>query len=153
MPSSKNRKKKLVAILAGVAVAAAVSASASTLGGAYAHGLGADVATTSSVLTQGVVVTWDTEYQAGGYVVKNVTLQAKGTNETIPAGADVKLTVTGNTAGDPAAAAGKLTELTKKTSAAAKSVTLPVTGTVPAHDVVGVAVVIDGNNVAAAPQS
>jgi hypothetical protein len=150
MPS-KNRKKKLVAILAGIAVAAAVSASASTLGGTATDAMGADLAATKSAVTKGVVVAWDTAYSATAkeYVVTGVTLKTKDATEKFPTGSEVKLTVTGNSDGDASKPLAALSTPLTKTGANTTEVSW--TGLdIPAADVLGVAVVVDGNAVAAA---
>ncbi|MBF0817093.1 hypothetical protein E4U02_11760 [Microbacterium paludicola] len=144
-------KKKIIAVLAGVAVAAAVSASASTLGGAGVEALGADAGTAASGVTKGVVVTWDTAFSTATneYVVTGVTLKTKdGATETFPKGADVKLSVLGNAAGKAADPQSKLAEFSDLNLAAAKNtITWPTS--IPAQDVLGVAVVVDGNAVPA----
>ncbi|MFL0410387.1 hypothetical protein ACH0AH_04330 [Microbacterium paludicola] len=147
-----RNKKKILAVLAGVAVAAAVSASASTLGGAGAETLGADAGTTISAVTKGVVVSWDTEFSTttNEYVVTGVTLKTKDdATETFPEGADVKLTVLGNASGKAADAQSALDEMSELDLADATT-TITWTGTtIPAQDVLGVAVVVDGNAVPA----
>lgn len=149
MPALTRTKKKIVAVLAGVAVAAAVGASASTLGGTSAEALGADAGTVASAVSQGVVVSWDTEYsaQAGEYVVTGVTLKTKGAGEAFPAGADVKLAVTGSASGSASDPQTKLAEFGKILTTAQASLTWPAS--IPAQDVLGVAVVVDGNAVPA----
>ena len=89
----KNRKKKMIAILGGVAVAAAVGASAASLGGITTDWLGANSNVVQSPVTGGLQVDWDTAYDAdlGYYVVSAFTLDTIDDTETLPEGAEVKL--------------------------------------------------------------
>lgn len=155
--SRRTHKRKIVAVAAGVAIAAAVAASASTLGGAAAHTIGADTASAASVLTNGVTVAWDTTFSTakGEYVVTGVTVSTKG-GELIPAGADVKLTILGNDAGKASDATNALGEFkatvaTSATAGVTSVSTWSQTPAIDAHDITGVAVVVDGNSVAATP--
>ncbi|MEL5990879.1 hypothetical protein ACOKGD_14625 [Microbacterium phosphatis] len=139
----RTHKRKIVAVLAGVAVAAAVSASASTLGGATAQTIGADTAPMGSVLSEGVNVAWDTAFVGDAYQVTSVTLTTNA-GEKIPAGAEIKLAVLGDGAVDDA-----LVELGKTLTAAEPAVTWSGQS-IPAASITGVAVLIDGNAVDAA---
>lgn len=133
------RKKSVVAVLAGIVVAGALSASATTLGGVYWAQLGADTAAVASPVTKGVEVTWDTAYDKAtqGYVVSGVTLATHDRSESIPADARVKLTVTDK-------AGTSLGEYTSTDGG--KTWTAP-TKVITAEDVEGVAVVINGTTV------
>ena len=135
------RKKSIIAVLAGVVVAGALSASAATLGGAYWAQLGADTAVVASPVTKGVDVTWDTGYDrdAKGYAVRSIKLATHDRAESIPGDAQVKLTVTGKdgaSLGEYASADGGRTWTTPKS-------------TVLAEDVEGVSVVVNGTQVQA----
>lgn len=138
----KNQKKKLIAVLAGAAVAAAVSASAATLGGITGSGIGANSAVVGSPVEKGVVVAWETDYSASAdaYVVTDVSLSTRDRAEAIPATAEVKLTVTGKDGaelGEYVSIDGGSTWEVKPTTA------------IPAAAVLGVAVVIDGGETTA----
>jgi len=135
------RKKSIIAVLAGVVVAGALSASAATLGGAHWAQLGADTAAVASPVTNGVDVTWDTAYDktAKGYVVSSVKLTTHDKKESIPGDAQVKLTVTGK---DGASLGEYTSDDGGKNWAEPKS-------SIAAHDVEGVAVVINGTTVSA----
>jgi hypothetical protein len=135
------RKKSIIAVLAGVVVAGALSASAATLGGAYWAQLGADNAAVASPVTKGVEVTWETAYDndAEGYVVSSVKLATHDRAESIPGDAQVKLTVSGEdgaSLGEYASTDGGRTWTTPRS-------------TVLAEDVEGVSVVINGTQVQA----
>lgn len=73
---SKNMRKKSVAILAGLAIAGTVSASAASLGGLNSNDLGADTGDVSSCDTNGVGVDYTTTFDAalGEYVVDGISL-------------------------------------------------------------------------------
>lgn len=133
------RKKSIIAILAGVVVAGALSASAATLGGAHWAQLGGDTAAVAAPVTNGVDVTWDTAYSktAKQYVVSSVNVTTHDKKESIPADAQVKLTVT-NADGAP------LGEYTSTDGG--KTWTKPEAA-ITAHDVEGIAVVINGTKV------
>ena len=73
---SKNMRKKSVAILAGIAIAGAVGASAASLGGLGGEDLGADTGDVASCDTNGIIVAYSTSYSpaAGEYVVDSIDL-------------------------------------------------------------------------------
>lgn len=142
---NKPRKKNIVAVLAGVAVAAAVTASAASLGGISTEWLGANSNVVASPITGGLSITWDTAYSstAGHYIVTDFELDTIDDSETLPEGADIQLALqlTG----------AKVAEF-EGTIGSGGSVdfdgTFPV---IAAHDVEGVSVVlIGGGKVAAA---
>jgi hypothetical protein len=138
------RKKNVVALLAGVAVATAVAASAASLGGITTQWLGANSNAVQSPVTGGVDVTWDTSYDAklGYYVVSGFTLDTADEAETLPAGADIALTL--QLAEGTTEFEGTIeTDGTVDFGAAA----LPE---IAAHDVEGVSVVITGGGSTAA---
>jgi hypothetical protein len=132
-------KKKTIAVVAGIAVFAAVSASAATLGGAKTDDLGANSNAVASQLTGGVNVSFTTTYDAtlGGYKVSGVTLAANGA-ETIPPTAAVQLTLKDSTG----ASLGQITGTGTTLGAPAS--------TIAAHDVYGVSLVINGGATTAA---
>ncbi len=136
------QKKSVIAVLAGVVVAGALSASAATLGGVYRAQLGGDAATVASPVTRGVDVTWGTSYSsaAKAYVVTGLTVTAHDHSEAIPPTAQVRLTVTN-------AGGSSLGEFTSTDGGA--SWTTPA-GTILAEDVEGLAVVINGTTVGVA---
>jgi hypothetical protein len=134
-----SMKRKTIAVVAGIAVFAAVSASAATLGGIKTDDLGANSNAVAGQLTQGVNVSFTTAYDAtlGGYKVTGVTLGTNG-SETIPATAAVSLTLKG--------ASGVLLGTLTGTGS-----TLTYSGaTIAAHDVQGVSLVINGGATTAA---
>lgn len=132
-------KKKVIAILAGVAIFGAVSASAATLGGLTTNDVGANSNSVKSPVSNGVSVSWLTAYDAtlGGYKVSGVELSANGA-EVIPASSVVKLTLTDETG----ASLGEITGTGTTLGA-------PAT-TIPANSVYGVSLVINGGTVSAA---
>ncbi|MEA5118814.1 MAG: hypothetical protein VB036_14540 [Propionicimonas sp.] len=138
----KFQKKSIVAVLAGVVVAGALSASAATLGGVYRAQLGGDNAGVSSPLTKGLDVSWGTTYNktAKAYVVNGVTVAAHEKTESIPANAQVRLTVT-DADGD---ALGEFTSTDGGTTWSATSTAIP------AAEVEGLAVVINGTSISIA---
>ncbi len=131
-------RNKTFAVVAGVAVFAAVSASAASLGGVETSDLGANSNSVKAQLADGVGVSFDTEYDStlGAYVVSAVNLTALGAG-SIPATAQVQLTLK-DVSGD------SLGELTGTGS------TLSAPSNVLAHDVYGVSLVINGGTVTAA---
>ena len=134
----KIQKKSVVAILAGVAVAGALSASASTLGGIATAAIGADKTSVASPVENGVVVNWDTAYSttAGAYVINGVELSTADASESIPAHSDVELAVSGQN--------GLLGEFESTDGGA--TWTAPAQS-ILAQSVTGVAVVINGDAV------
>ncbi|MGC3954973.1 MAG: hypothetical protein QM804_12155 [Propionicimonas sp.] len=131
-----------MAVLAGVVVAGALSASAATLGGVHWAQLGADTAVVAAPISKGVDVTWETAYsqQAKGYAVTGIALAAHNSSESIPTDAQVKLSVTGSggaVLGEYVSTDGGRTWSTKPAAA------------ILAKDVEGVAVVINGTKVQA----
>jgi hypothetical protein len=140
-----SMKKKTIAIVAGIAVFAAVSASAATLGGLTTGDVGANSNTVAGQLTQGVNVSFTTAYDStlGGYKVTGVTLTANGT-EKFPANGAIALTLK-NTSGT------SLTELTLTPTTAAATETIPYSGaTISAYSVGGVSLVVNGGATTAA---
>ena len=74
----KNMRKKSVAILAGLAIAGTVGASAASLGGIGGDDLGADAAAVESCDTDGVVLDYSYQYDATAaeYLVSSVDVTA-----------------------------------------------------------------------------
>ena len=72
----KSMRKKSVAILAGVAIAGAVGASAASLGGLGGNDLGADTGDVASCDTDGIDVAYTTSYDATAaeYLVDSIDL-------------------------------------------------------------------------------
>ncbi len=134
----KIHKKGVVAVLVGVAVAGALSASATTLGGIATSAIGADKTSVASPVEKGVVVHWDTTYSAtaGAYVVNGVELSTADPSEQVPAHSAVALAVSG--------ANGLLGEFTSTNGGT--TWTAPAQ-TILAQNVTGVAVVINGDAV------
>jgi len=131
-------RNKAIAIVAGVAVFAAVSASAATLGGLTTNDVGANSNTVKAQVTNGVTVSWATAYNSTiqGYALTSVTLTP--VSGTIPATAATRLTLT-NAAGT---VLGELTGTGTTLSAAGL--------TIPAHDIYRASLVINGGTVTAA---
>ncbi|MGO1489341.1 MAG: hypothetical protein ACTHWA_12450 [Arachnia sp.] len=132
-------KRKIAAVAAAAAVFAAVTVSAATLGGVQTDSVGANSNEVAAPVTKGVSLSWDTAYDAkeAAYVVDGIELTALDANESIPATAEVKVTITGV----------KDTVLGEYTSTTgAKGFSVP-TAPIPAHDVEGVSVVINGGAV------
>ena len=73
---SKSMRKKSVAVLAGLAIAGAVGASAASLGGLNSDNLGADTGEVASCDTDGIDVGYTTEYNATAaeYIVTSIDL-------------------------------------------------------------------------------
>ncbi len=134
-----SMKRKTIAIVAGIAVFAAVSASAATLGGLSTSNLGANSNGVVSSVQNGVTVTFTTAYDAtlGGYKITGETL-AVTSPDAIPATAAVSLTLKDSTGAALATVTGT-----------GSSLGAPST-TVAAHDVYGVSLVINGGAVNAA---
>lgn len=132
-------RNKSVAVLAGLAVFAVVSASAATLGGLSTNDLGANSNDVKAQSSAGVAISWTTAYDAalnggdGAYKISGVTL-----TPAAPAGSDVKLTLKDSTG----ASLGEITTV-------AGVLTMPATA-IAAHDVYGVSLVINGGTVTAA---
>ena len=134
-----SMKRKTIAVVAGIAVFAAVSASAATLGGLKTDDLGANSNAVAGQLTGGVNVSFTTAYDStlGGYKVTGVTLTANG-SETFPTTGAVSLTLKGASG----ASLGTIT---------GTGGTLTYSGTtIAAHDVQGVSLVVNGGVTTAA---
>lgn len=133
----KPSKKNILAVFAGVAVAAAVTASAASLGGLSTQWLGANSNVVEPQIQNGLDVTWDTAYDAasGYYVVDGFTVATSNDDESLPEGAELKLTLklTGDATQEFTGAIGT-----------DGSIVFDTTPLVAAHDVVGVSVVIVG---------
>lgn len=73
---SKSMRKKSVAVLAGLAIAGAVGASAASLGGLNSDDLGADTGDVASCDTDGIDVDYTTSFDAtaGEYIVTAIVL-------------------------------------------------------------------------------
>lgn len=127
-----HAKKKIIAVVAGLAVFAAVSASAATLGGVAADSVGADSGAVTGPVTDGVVVSWQVAYVASvGYVVSGATLtETDGT--ALAATSEVRITVLDNS-GD---AVGQLTGTGASLGAPSTQIRVA--------DVFGVDVVVNG---------
>lgn len=141
MNSIEFSKRKVGAILAGAAVFAVVSASAATLGGLQTNHLGANSNEVIAPVTKGVGISWTTTYNdtAEAYVVDGITLTALDPGESIPATAEVKVTLA-NEAG------GSLGEYVS-TNGGSTWTTAPAPGSVTAHDVERASVVINSGAV------
>ncbi|HEY2644964.1 MAG TPA: hypothetical protein VGI56_14510 [Galbitalea sp.] len=136
-------KRKTIAIVAGLAVFAAVSASAATLGGLTTNDLGANSAAVAGQLTGGVTVTFTTAYDAtlGGYKITGVNLAGTTATEKFPVGANIALTVKGTSN-------ASLVELTATQGAASNTASLTYAGpTISAYSVQGAALVVNGGAV------
>jgi hypothetical protein len=132
-------KRTTIAIVAGLAVFAAVSASAATLGGLTTSDLGANSNSVASTVANGVTVAFTTAYDAtlGGYKITGESLSVTSP-DTIPATAAVSLTLKDSTG-------AVLTTIT------GTGATLGAPGTtIAAHDVYGVSLVINGGATTAA---
>jgi hypothetical protein len=128
-----------IAIVAGVATFAGVTASAATLGGIKTADVGANSNAVAPQLSGGLVATFATAYNStvGYYTVNSVTLTRISGGESIPATAIVRVTLKG--------AAGTFGEYVQ-TGGTAVAITVPVA----AADVTGISVVINGGAVTAA---
>ena len=94
-------KRKALAVVIGAAVFAIVGASAATLGGIQTNDLGANSNTVKGHVTQGVALSWDTEYSASlnAYVVTGMELTPVSASETIDDEAEVKVTLVDSSGG------------------------------------------------------
>ncbi len=142
-------KLNVIAVVAGVAVFAGVSASAATLGGIKTDDLGANSNSVVSLVTSGASVTYSVAYDAtlGYYKVTGVSVAPIGATESFGAGASIKLTLKG-------AAGVSLGEYTGTgiagTGPTTGLVTLTPPGTaVAAADVIGASLVVNGGGVTA----
>lgn len=135
---ARTPARKVIALVGGAAVFAVVSASAATLGGLQTDHLGANSNDVASPIENGVAVSWDTAYDgtAQAYVVSGMTLAALDADESIPDGAEVRLTLT-DASGDA---------LGEFVSTNGGSTWTAPTG-ILAHDVFGASVVINGGAV------
>ena len=135
-------KKKLIAVVAGIAVFAAVSASAATLGGIDTSVVGANSNDVAAPVDAGVTVAWSVGYDTtlNAYAVTGATLTANG-GQTISADAEVLMTVL-DVAGAP------IMEL----SGTGATLGAPATP-LAANDVYGVSLVINGGSVTAAVET
>ncbi|MCU1414513.1 MAG: hypothetical protein JWN80_1853 [Microbacteriaceae bacterium] len=147
-------KRMTIAVVAGVAVFAGVSASAATLGGIKTDDLGANSNAVAAQLTSGAGVKYTVGYDAtanagaGAYKVTGVTVAPIGATESFGAGSAINLTLKGASGvslaeftGAGIAGAGPTTGL----------VTLTEVGTtvIPAYDVIGASLVVNGGAVTA----
>lgn len=144
----KLRKKNVVAVLAGVAVATAAAASAASLGGLTTQWLGANSNVVQSPITNGLDVEWDTAYDAelGYYILSDFTLETTDAQEVLPEGADVQLTLQ---------LANDATTEFEGTIASDGTVDFGAAALpdIAAHDVEGVSVVVIGGGSATADNS
>lgn len=131
-------KRKVVAVVAAAAAFAAVTVSAATLGGLQTDSVGANSNAVAAPVTGGVALSWDTDYSSSkkAYTVTGIAL-ATVKDEKIPAGADVRVTLTG--------AEGKVLGEYRSTDGA--STWSELKAEIPAHDVEGASVVINGGAV------
>ena len=153
---SKSMRKKSVAILAGVAIAGAVGASAASLGGLTGgEGLGADAAAVSSCDTNGIVVNYTTSYSTANDEYMLDSIDFSGVDSDC-AGQDYEVTVELLTEVDFADPAAARTPEQRTYGGGTPSATVTLGGTggdefsVPtpnlkAESVVGLAVIISGS--------
>jgi hypothetical protein len=132
-------KKKVIALVVGVAIFGAVSASAATLGGVSTGDIGANSNSVEAQISNGVNVSWLTAYDAtlGAYKISGVVLSANGA-DVIPATSAVKLTLKDKNGAALAEISGTGTSLGAPAA------------TVSASSVYGVSLVINGGTVTAA---
>jgi len=130
----KNMRKKSVAVLAGLAVAGIVGASAASLGGVRSEDLGADVGVVGSCDTNGVDVDFATSVSGGAVNVASLTLSDVNAACT---GQAVQVTLLDGTN-------AQLGSAGTATANGTGSVTVSGFGTVSAAAVEGIAVVISG---------
>jgi hypothetical protein len=140
-------KMKVLAVVAGVAVFAGVSASAATLGGLKTDDVGANSNVVAPHLTGGVSVSFTTVYSTtlGYYTVTAASLQALTAGDTIAIGAKVQVTFKGGLT--------SLGEVTINSTAAAMTNSVPLTITlatpIAAADLTGVSLVVNGGAITA----
>lgn len=151
---SKNMRKKSVAILAGVAIAGAVGASAASLGGIGGESLGADAGDVTSCDTTGVTIDYTSTFdpaavapggEIGEYVVDSLTVKA--VNEACD-GLDFDLTLTdgANLVLTDAAGTVSIVDLDPLTADDA-SFDVTLNASVSAESIEGVALVISGSTI------
>lgn len=133
-------KRKVVAAVAAVAAFAAVTVSAATLGGLQTDSVGANSNVVAAPLQGGVALSWDTEYSStqSAYTVTGINLKTLK-DEEFSASSDIRVTLTGAKGvvlGEYSSADGAGTWITPKEE-------------IPAHDVEGASVVINGGAVTA----
>jgi len=132
----KNRRRRLIAVGAGVAVIAVTLASAAGLGGLVVQQIGAESAVVADPFTDGVTVTWgDPVYDATSkqYLVEDFSVARNG-GEDIPAG-DMRVTIAD---GDGAA----ITEATATTDGTSDEQAFSLATGIPVIDVENVSVVL-----------
>jgi hypothetical protein len=130
------RRRYLIAGLAAVAVFGSVAASAATLGGVTAGGLGADTTLVASCDTDGVSLSYGTAFAVGGYQVTSVTV--KGINGACDT-QNLQVTLTGSAG---AALSAGSTTLSITGTSTTNSATVTLSTPVSANAVTGAAVVI-----------
>lgn len=133
-------RNKSVAVLAGLAVFAVVSASAATLGGLETNDLGANSNAVAGPIAGGVAISWTTAYSTtiDAYAVTGATLTTIDGTESIDAGSEVELTLLDST--------GAVLGNFSGTGATLGSPSVEIA----AHDVAGASLVINGGTVSAA---
>ena len=132
----KNMRKKSIALVAGLAITGIVGASAASLGPVTGSSLGATVDTVASCDTDGITVSYLTDYDLTEDAVL-VTEVEIGSVATACNALDFEVTLTGGT---PVAELGNYSGTVTLT---ANAFTIDTTGTaVDAEDVTGIAVVI-----------
>jgi len=132
-------KRKVAAVAAAAAVFAAVTVSAATLGGVQTDSVGANSNDVAAPVTKGVALSWATQYDATtkAYVVGGINLAPLVREETIPESAKVSVTLIDR----EGAILGEYTSID-----GARKFSVPAS-LIPAHDVDGVSVVINGGAV------
>ena len=130
----KNMRKKSVAVLAGLAVAGIVGASAASLGGVRSEDLGADVGVVGSCDTNGVDVDFSTAVVGNAVNVTSLTLSDVN---AACSGQTVQVTLLDGTN-------AQLGTAGTATAGAGGTVSVSGFGTVGAAAVEGIAVVISG---------
>ncbi len=138
---SKNLRKKSVAVLAGLAIAGAVGASAATLGGLGGEDLGADTGDVASCDTDGVDVGYTTEFDAtaGEYLVTELNLSDINANCE---GQDFDLTVLDGSDAVLDSFSGVIAQ-----TGGAQDITVTTTGGLSAEAIEGLAMSISGATV------
>ncbi len=147
-------KRMTIAVVAGVAVFAGVSASAATLGGIKTDDVGANSNAVAAQLTGGASVKYSIAYDAtanagaGAYKVTGVTVAPIGATESFGASSAINLTLKGTSGASLAEFTGTGIAGAGPTTGAV-SLTEVGSTVIPAYDVQGASLVVNGGAVTA----
>lgn len=134
LSANKTRKRKIGALVAGLATVGVVGASAASLGGVTSNALGADVGVVASCDTDGVTLAFTNAYDATSGVYRTTGVNVTGINAACNTKA-INLTLKDNAGASIGSGSGTV---------AAGAATVSISPTASANAVVGAAVIISG---------